>query len=68
MTNKQILMLGLVISLFSTFVGSGLFVTYQQMTAYAVSKDSMQLVLDGIDGTNKRLDKIETKLDNLANK
>jgi len=68
MTKKQIAQLTVLIVLVNALIGAGFFVTYPSMTAYAVSKDTMQLVLDGINGTNKRLDTMNERLDKLADK
>lgn len=68
MNKKELVAVAIIYTLIQFLLSSGMFVTPNQMEAYAVSKDTMQLVLDGITGTNKRLDNIETKLDNLAEK
>lgn len=68
MTKKQMAQLTVLVAIINALIGAGFFVTYPSMTAYAVSKDTMQLVLDGIAGTNKRLDTMNERLDRLANR
>ena len=51
---------GVVIVIIQFLISCGIFVTYPQMTAYAVSKDTMELILDKLDKIEKKLDAITT--------
>lgn len=50
---------GIVLIVIQVLISCGIFVTFPQMAAYAVSKDVMELVME-------KLNRIETKLDNLT--
>lgn len=58
MNKKELATYGFVLVAIQCLVSCGLFVTYPQMAAYAVSKDNMQLVIE-------RLNVIDHKLDTL---
>ena len=56
MDKKMLTMYGMILIALQIVISLGIFVTYPQMTSYAVSKDTMDIVL-------KKLDQIEAKLD-----
>lgn len=58
MKYKKEITTGIVFVVIQFCISCGIFVTYPQMAAYAVSKDTMELVLI-------KLNKIENKLDTL---
>lgn len=58
MKYKKEITTGVVFIVIQFCISCGIFVTYPQMAAYAVSKDTMELVLT-------KLNKIENKLDTL---
>ena len=57
MKYKKEVTAGIIFVVIQFLIGCGIFVTYPQMAAYAVSKDTMGLVLE-------QLNRIENKLDN----
>lgn len=59
MDKKAIWIYGLAFLIINLVMSLKIFVTFSDMTAYAASKDSMQLIME-------RLDRIEHKLDKLA--
>lgn len=59
MNKKEVTAYIVAITVIQCLVSCGIFVTYPQMTAYAVSKDTMEVVL-------QKLDKIDNKLDLLT--
>jgi hypothetical protein len=58
MDKKMLIVCGVVFSILPTLVNLGIFVTFPQMTAYAVSKDTMQIVLDKLNTIDYKIDKI----------
>lgn len=56
--NKKLLVGGIILYFLPTLMQLGIFVTFPQMTAYAVSKDTMQLVLDKLDTIDRKIDAI----------
>lgn len=58
MDKKRLVSYGLILVIIQTILGLKIFVTFSDLTAYAVSKDSMGMITE-------RLDRIEHKLDKL---
>lgn len=51
------------VGVISIILSLNIFVQYPQMTAYAVSKDTMQVVIDKLDKMDTKLDRLDSKLD-----
>lgn len=58
MNKRELATYGLVLVVIQVLVSCGIFVTYPQMTAYAVSKDNMQLVIERLNVIDHKLDKL----------
>lgn len=59
MDRKNLISYGLVLVVIQMLMSLKIFVTFTDMAAYAVSKDSMQMIIE-------RLDRIEHKLDKMV--
>lgn len=58
MNKKELATYGLVLIVIQSLVSCGIFVTYPQMAAYAVSKDNMELVIERLNVIDRKLDKL----------
>lgn len=56
MNKKELATYGLVLVVIQVLVSCGVFVTYPQMAAYAVSKDNMQLIIERLNVIDHKLD------------
>lgn len=58
MNKKELAVYGLVWLVIQASISCGIFVTYPQMAAYAVSKDNMQQIIERLNIIDHKLDKL----------
>lgn len=62
---KALALYGVAFIVVEFLLNCGIFVTYPSLTAYAVSKDTFEMVLDKLDALDKKIDNIQTKVDTI---
>ena len=58
MNRRTLFVYGLVLLVIQIIMGLNIFVTFSDMAAYAVSKDSMQMLIERLDRIEHKLDKV----------
>lgn len=58
MDKKTLIVYGIIFMVVQFLISSGIFVTYQGMTAYAASKDSIQQIQEQLNRIEHKLDKV----------
>jgi hypothetical protein len=56
MTKRDIYIFGIAFIVLQSLISCKFFVTYSDMAAYAVSKDSMQMIITRLDAMDHKLD------------
>lgn len=58
MNKRTLVVYGLVLLVIQIIMSLNIFVTFSDMAAYAVSKDSMQMLIERLDRIEHKLDKV----------
>lgn len=58
MTKRNLISYGLVLVIIQMLASLKIFVTFTDMTAYAASKDSMQMIIERLDRIEHKIDKV----------